>query len=76
MNGAEIPKILLGNLNTLCNVCILVCISGSALSEDLLNNDCNGDAAAAGAAPVDIRVIPPSPNGGGKRVEKCSGIRI
>lgn len=55
---------------------MLLGISGSALSEDLLNNDCNGDSAAAGAAPVDIRVIPASPNGGGKRVEKCSGIRI
>ena len=36
-------------------------ILGSTLSEDLLNNDCNGD-----SAPVDIRVIPASPNGGGK----------
>ena len=46
-------------------------LSGSTLSEDLLNNDCNGDSAApssAGAAPaVDIRVIPASPNGGGKK---------
>ncbi len=35
---------------------------GSTLSEDLLND--HGDSALGAAAPVDIRVIPASPNGG------------